>query len=73
MNITFKKARPEHESTIFKWLEEPHVREFWDNSEGHRQDIRNFIHKKDRDYFGGVHTYWVGFIESVPRWSSSPS
>lgn len=26
-----------------KWLNEPHVQEFWDNTQAHKEDILNFI------------------------------
>ena len=41
--ITFEKATDHHRQTIFSWLEEPHVKEFWDNSQEHKDDIINFL------------------------------
>ena len=41
--ITFEKATTTYEEIIFSWLAEPHVQEFWDNSQEHKDDILNFI------------------------------
>lgn len=66
--ITFIKATPEHQNTIFAWLDEPHMQEFWDNSQEHRDDIINFINgrKEESNYFGGIFTYWVGYHCDTP-------
>jgi RimJ/RimL family protein N-acetyltransferase len=64
--ILFKKATPNHENIIFQWLEEPHFKEFWDNSQEHRTDILNFMHGKKQHYFYGTTKYWVGYIEDEP-------
>lgn len=47
MNIHFEKANLTHKETIFSWLEEPHIKEFWDNSKEHKEDILNFINAVD--------------------------
>ena len=41
--ITFKKVDIAHKEIIFSWLAEPHVQEFWDNTQGHKDDILNFM------------------------------
>jgi hypothetical protein len=41
--IHFEKASTKHQDTLFQWLNEPHMKEFWDNSQEHREDILNFI------------------------------
>lgn len=66
MNITFQKASTSYIDTIFKWLAEPHIREFWDNSQEHKDDILNFIHGKPQTYFAGTTQYWIGFINNEP-------
>jgi len=66
MNIRFEKASPFHEKMIFDWLEEPHMKEFWDNSQEHREDIANFIHGRKQHYFCGTTLYWVGFVDDQP-------
>jgi len=68
MNISFKKASFEHKDTIFTWLDKLHVKEFWDNSQEHRDDIINFMEgrKTPAPYFKGITDYWVGFIDNDP-------
>ena len=66
MNITFAKATNIHKDTIFNWLLESHVQEFWDNSQEHKDDILNFIDKRPQTYFEGTTEYWVGFIDNEP-------
>ena len=41
--ITFKKATTSYKEIIFLWLAEPHVQEFWNNTQGHKDDILNFM------------------------------
>lgn len=67
MNITFKKASPEHEALIMGWLVEPHMIEFWDNTQEHKDDILNFIYGRAQTYFGGGFTYWVGYLDDEPH------
>lgn len=68
--IYFEKATFSHKDMVFKWLDEPHVIEFWDNSPEHRLDIINFMEgRKTRSpYFNGDHDYyyWVGFVAGEP-------
>lgn len=66
MNIHFEKASISHIDTIFSWLSEPHMMEFWDNSQAHKDDILNFIHGKPQTYFEGTTKYWIGFIDHSP-------
>lgn len=68
MYIHFEKAEFKHKDILFNWLEEPHVKEFWDNSQGHRDDILNFMggRKEPSSYCDGLFTYWVGFIDEDP-------
>ena len=33
MNIQFEKAELKHIDTIFEWLRQPHMMEFWDNTQ----------------------------------------
>lgn len=62
MNIKFEKANLIHKDTIFSWLDKPHMKEFWDMSSEHREDIENFMHGRltPSSYFNGIFTYWVG-------------
>lgn len=64
--IHFKKASLDHQAIIFSWLDEPHMKEFWDNSEAHRDDILNYIHGRKQHYFYGTTEYWIGYIEDQP-------
>ena len=67
MNISFKKVAVEHTDVIFDWLAKPHMIEFWDNSQEHKDDIRCFINsKKESIYYNGIYTYWIGFIDDIP-------
>ncbi len=68
MNICFEKASPQHQHIIFEWLQESHVKEFWDNSQEHKDDILNFIQgrKEPSGYFHDIFTYWVGLNEGAP-------
>ncbi len=68
MNIHFEKAGPQHQAIIFAWLETPHMKEFWDNSQEHKDDILNFIQGRIQPshYFNGIITYWIGAIENEP-------
>jgi RimJ/RimL family protein N-acetyltransferase len=66
MNISFKKANLSHIDIIFKWLNEPHIMEFWDNSQEHKDDILNFIQGRKQTYFAGTFQYWIGSVNSEP-------
>lgn len=67
-SIYFEKIQPHHEKIIFEWLAEPHMQEFWDNSQEHKDDIACFIkgRKEKSNYFNGIFTYWIGFIDDQP-------
>ena len=67
-NITFKKATIAHKKIIFSWLAEPHIQEFWDNTQAHKDDILNFMdgRKKPSSYCNGKYVYWIGYTDSVP-------
>lgn len=66
--ISFQKVTPDHQDVIFKWLAEPHVMEFWDNGQDHKDDIVNFAggRKTPSSYFNGIFSYWIGFIDGEP-------
>ncbi len=66
MNIRFEKGGLQHQKLIFDWLEKQHMKEFWDNSQEHRDDILNFIHGRQQHYFGGTTKYWVGYFDDQP-------
>lgn len=66
LNIHFEKASIEHQNIIFQWLNEPHMKEFWDNSQEHKDDILNFIYGRKQHYFYGTTQYWVGYVDDQP-------
>ncbi|HRD70403.1 MAG TPA: hypothetical protein PK657_09675 [Legionella sp.] len=43
MSIHFEKANLNHIPMIFEWLAQPYIQEFWDNTQGHKDDILNFV------------------------------
>lgn len=67
-NITFEKVNHEHKEIIFSWLEEPHVKEFWDNTPEHKEDIINFIdgRKTPSTYCSGKYIYWIAKDNNQP-------
>jgi hypothetical protein len=67
-SIYFEKINHQHETIIFSWLTEPHMQEFWDNSQEHKDDIISFINGRitPSNYFNGIFTYWVGIIDNDP-------
>ena len=67
-NMTFVKAGLQHKDIVFEWLDKSHVKEFWDNSPEHAQDILSFMkgRQEDSQYYNGIFDYWVGFFEGVP-------
>ena len=66
MKISFEKASPSHIDIIFHWLAEPHMMEFWDNTQAHKDDILNFIHGQKQHYFEGTTHYWIGLNDNIP-------
>lgn len=68
MKITFEKANLAHKEAIFQWLNEPHMKEFWDNTQAHKDDILNFMNGRTQPspYFNGVFVYWIGSVDGQP-------
>lgn len=66
--IAFEKATIAHKEIIFSWLAEPHVQEFWDNSQAHKDDILNFMGGRatPSTYCDGKMVYWVASINEAP-------
>lgn len=66
--ITFEKASLKYRESVFEWLDAPHVKEFWDNSQSHRDDILIFMNgrKESSPYFDGMFDYWIGLIDNDP-------
>lgn len=68
LEITFQKASLDHKVHVLKWLEEPHIKEFWDNSPEHREDILIFMkgRAESSPYLNGIFDYWIGFVYDEP-------
>lgn len=68
MKIKFEKVTGAHLDTIFNWLTEPHIIEFWDNTQPHKDDIVNFAgrRKTPSSYAGGGYFYWIAYLEDEP-------
>jgi RimJ/RimL family protein N-acetyltransferase len=68
MKAHFEKLTSKHLDTIFRWLAEPFVQEFWDNTQAHKDDIANFAHgrKTPSLYGNGKYTYWIARSEDEP-------
>ncbi len=64
--IHFEKASVHHLDTILGWLAEPHMVAWWDNSEDHKNDILNFVHRRKQHYFYGTTCYWIGLLNNIP-------
>lgn len=66
--IRFEKLEQKHVDTIFAWLNEPHVKEFWDNTQAHKDDIVNFVEgrKTPSTYADGEYVYWIASYNSSP-------
>lgn len=67
-NISFNKATLKHKEIIFSWLNEPHIQEFWDNTQAHKDDIVNFMQGRvtASSYANGEYVYWIGSIDNIP-------
>lgn len=68
MKIKFEKVTGAHLDTIFNWLTEPHIMEFWDNTQAHKDDIVNFVQGRTipSSYAGGGYVYWIAYLEDEP-------
>ncbi len=68
MKLSFEKINFRHIDIIFKWLAEPFIQEFWDNTLAHKEDILNFAHgrKKPSNYCGGKYVYWIALCDGHP-------
>lgn len=59
--ITFRKAAKHDLETLLSWIAEPHVTQFWDNSQEHKDDIVCFTQGRQTpsSYAGGRYVYWI--------------
>lgn len=67
-NITFRKVDASDKELIFQWLRYPHVQEFWDNTQAHKDDIENFMQGRmtPSDYCNGEFHYWLACHDGRP-------
>lgn len=67
-DITFQKVSFEHKDTIFSWLTEPHILVSWDTTQGHKDDIINFMagRKEPSTYCDGKYVYWIASMDGEP-------
>ncbi|MFC3909340.1 GNAT family N-acetyltransferase [Legionella dresdenensis] len=68
MTLSFEKMGLQHIEIIFDWLAESFVQEFWDNTQGHKDDILNFVNgrKEPSNYCDGMYVYWVASCNGHP-------
>lgn len=68
MTIHFEQVTDAHISTILNWLAEPHVMEFWDQSDAHKNDILNFVNGRTEPstYCDGKYVYWIASCDDQP-------
>ncbi len=68
MNIHFEKTNSSHLDIIFSWLSEPFIQEYWDNTQGHKDDILIFMdgRKKPSNYCDGKYVYWIASYDGHP-------
>ncbi len=59
--ITFRKAGPADRDLLLGWLDEPHVRAFWDNSEQGRANLEGYLNGVKELY-----DYWIGALDGAP-------
>ncbi|MGE3919993.1 MAG: hypothetical protein AB7F64_03445 [Gammaproteobacteria bacterium] len=65
MKIHFEKVTRAHLDSIFSWLLQPHIMEFWDNTQAHKDDILNFAEgrKTPSSYADGKYVYWIPSLQ----------
>lgn len=66
--ITFEKVSAAHKEIIFSWLAEPHIQEFWDNTQAHKDDILKFMggRQQESTYCDGKYYYWIAYTDGQP-------
>lgn len=68
VDIQFEKVKKEDIKVIFEWLKEPFVQEYWDNTQGHKNDILNFVNGRiePSSYADGKYVYWIARCNGHP-------
>ena len=59
--ITFRKTESKDQKLLSNWLDKPHVKEFWDNSQKQQDNLTGFLKGKKDLYY-----YWLGIIDQQP-------
>lgn len=69
MNISFKKVGLEQVAIILSWLTQPHVQEFWDTTQAHKDDIVLFAQGRPSpsSYCDGLYNYYIGYVDEQPH------
>ena len=68
MTLHFEKVTAAHIHIILNWLCEPHIMNFWDNTQAHKDDIINFAcgRATPSPYADGKYVYWIASFEHEP-------
>ncbi|NDD59574.1 MAG: GNAT family N-acetyltransferase, partial [Chlamydiae bacterium] len=68
MNIFFKKVGLQHVAIIFSWLTQPHLQEFWDTTQPHKDDILIFANGRQSpsSYEDGLYSYFIAYADDQP-------
>ncbi len=68
MKISYSKITTKDIPTIFNWLQESFIQEFWDNTKAHKDDIINFAEgrKTPSTYADGKYVYWLAKDHDQP-------
>ena len=68
MKIDFEKVSLQHIDIIFDWLNQDFIKEFWDNTQDHKNDIINFVQgrKISSTYCDGKYYYWIATVDNKP-------
>lgn len=66
--MNFEKLEKRHLNIIFSWLDEPFIKEFWDNSVEHKNDMINFVdgRRTPSPYCNGKYSYWIATLQHEP-------
>ena len=68
MNFKFEKVEQSHLDIIFSWLDQDVIKEFWDNTQAHKDDIINFVGGRNlpSSYADGKYIYWIASLNDEP-------
>ena len=75
MQICFLPLQDDHLTRVHHWLQEPHVREFWDDGDRTLQDVTRSYGSEDRDvdaFLILLEDCPIGYIQAYPVDETSP-